>query len=234
MTVTESRRASRARVSKGQDRQALARRERYLSRDSRDGLLGSLVTECQLPRAGRAVLVRRLDLSAMAAAGVWPQPITQAARRMMIDGALGGYKDDDRKFIAAAAAIARAAVIVPPPAFLSGDIGIDAITADMCRPLFVDPGQTPADDQFTLTVLDVARAARPSDEAVASAAEETARRLAEADADPAAMVLQTFDLVALMHHVLENAPGAHGRFRLADILSVGRVEAAPGDGNADQ
>ena len=229
MATTESTRARRSRVEKGQEKAALARRDRFLSRASRDGILTGIVTECPLPRAGMPVLVRRLDLSAMAAAGVWPQPITQAARRMMIDGALGGYRDDDRKFLAAACAIARAACIVPPPAFLSGDIEIGGITADMCKPLFVDAGTVPDDDQFVLVVLDVARGQTPE-----QAAEETARRMEEAAADPSMMVLQTFDLVAMMHHVLENAPGAHGRFRLADLLTVGRVETPSGNGDADK
>lgn len=223
--MAESRAAKQARVKRERERGAVA--DRYLSRGSRDGLLKELVTECPLPRAGRTVLVRRLDLSAMAAAGVWPSPITTSVRRLMIDGALGGYKDDDRRFVTTAAAVARAACIVPPPALLAGELTVGEITPDMCRPLFVEAD--PDEDQFILRVLDVTRGATPE-----QAATETARALADADADGAIMVLQTFDLVALMHHVLENAPGAHSRFRLADLLAVGSVAETPSDGGADK
>lgn len=223
--MAESKQARTTRRAKETERRAVS--QKYLVRGQRGALLGPLVTECVLPSAGVTLLVRRLDLSAMAAAGVWPGPITQAVRRLIIDGALGQYRDNDRQFLTTAVAIARAAAIVPPGGLADGSLAVEDIRPEQCRPLFVE--SDPADDQFVLRVVEVARGLTPE-----QAAESTARAMEEAAADESVLVLQTYDLVALMHHILENAPGARSRFRLADLRAVGGVAAQADDGQAHE
>jgi hypothetical protein len=201
--------------------------ERFLRRGRPGKLLGPLVKEFQLPMARDVLLVRRLDLASMAGAGVWPGPISQAVRRMIIDGPVAPYQADEKRFTETAMAVARAACIVPPPALLDGAITIDGIEPDACRPLFVEVD--PADDQYILKALTVTKGATPE-----AAAEETARQVQEAETAGNVMVFQPFDLVALMRHVIESAPGADGRFRLGGLLGLAGVAGETGDGDVDQ
>lgn len=222
--AVESKQARATRQAKEQARGAVS--DRYLRRGKPGALLGPLVKEFTLPRGGETLLVRRLDLAGMARAGVWPGPITQAVRRMIIDGPVTPYQADAKAFTTTAIAVAKAACIVPPPALLEGAITASEILPEHCRPLFVDVD--PADDQFVIVALDVTRGATPE-----AAADETARQVVDAEAQGCVMVFQPFDLVALMHHIMEQAPGADGRFRLGALLGLGRAPAGAGNGDAD-
>lgn len=218
--TTES---TKARTTRREKEQARARvNTRYLRRGREGRLLGPLVKEFTLPMGRETLLVRRLDLAAMAGAGVWPGPITQAVRRMVIDGPVAPYQADEKRFTETAHAIARAACIVPPPMLLDGAITVDQIEPEHCKPLFVDAD--PDDDQYILRALTVTKGASPE-----QAAEETARQVRDAEEAGNVIVVQPFDLVALMKHVIESAPGADGRFRLVRALGVGSMGPVEGD-----
>lgn len=223
--AVESKQARATRQAKEQTRGAVS--DRYLRRGQPGRLLGPLVKEFTLPRAGVTLLVRRLDLASMARAGVWQGPITAAVRRLIIDGPVAPYQADAKSFTATAIAVAKAACIVPPPALLEGAIAVAEIQPEHCRPLFVDAD--PDADQFTIQALDVTKGATPE-----GAADETARQIQAAEEAGSVMVFQPFDLVALMHHIIEQAPGADGRFRLASLLGVGGAPTASVNGHADE
>lgn len=220
---TESTKARTARREKEVQRSAAS--ERYLRRGRPGRLLGPLVKEFRLPRGQETLLVRRLDLASMAAAGVWGGTISQAVRKMIIDGPVAPYQADDKRFTEVAHAVARAAVIVPPPMLLDGTIGVNEIEQEHCKPLFV--ATDPDDDQYILKVLTVTKGASPE-----QAAEETARQVRDAEEAGNVIVIQPYDLVVLMSHVIENAPGADGRFRLASLLGLGSVVSVEGDEKA--
>lgn len=224
--AVEGKQARATRQAKEQARGAVS--DRYLRRGQPGRLLGPLVKEFTLPRGNVTLLVRRLDLASMARAGVWQTgAITAAVRRLIIDGPVAPYQADAKAFTATAIAVAKAACIVPPPALLEGAIAVADIQPEHCRPLFVDAD--PGADQFTIAVLDVTKGVTPEE-----AANETARQVMEAEEAGSVMVFQPFDLVALMHHIIEQAPGADGRFRLASLLGVGGTPTASVNGHADE
>lgn len=209
--AVESKQARATRQAKEQTRGAAS--DKYLRRGKPGALLGPLVTEYDFPKNAplakrETILVRRLDLASMVKAGVWPtMAITQAVRKMMVDGPQPQYQADPKAFVEVAHAVARAACIVPPPALLEGAITVGEIQPEHCRPLFVDAD--PDDDQYILKSLDVTKGVTPE-----VAAEETARQVAEAEAAGNVMIFQPVDLAYLMKHIVEQAPGMDGRFRL--------------------
>ena len=112
---------------------------------------GPVVFETVLPEAGTVALIRRVDILRCIRRGVWPEPITMAARRLHTDGVIDWINDEARyeDNVRTTVAIAREALIVPPPELVAGDIEVKDITNEQCKPLIVDAD--PDDDQFVLT-----------------------------------------------------------------------------------
>lgn len=147
-----------------------SKRERRVIKPSRRGDFGTranlltgqgpVVVELpRLPMAGLQLLMRRVDLLSLAASGRWPQPISARVAKIVAEGVGGqagrAVQSDDAaadlvRLQEAAAAIARASIIVPPDEFLDGEIDAEDITREMCRPLFVTPGEAPDGDQLIL------------------------------------------------------------------------------------
>lgn len=165
--VTESKAAK-------QSRQAAERERRsrwFLQKKNFLDSQGPLVVELELISPDRysdtidqVLLMRRVDLEALARSEQWPQPITSSVRKFMRNG---GRPSDDMladgeidNTMAMCAAITRACIIVPPPAFVAAEIDAADITADMCKPLFVE--EDPDEDQVILLAPGAGFEARPS------------------------------------------------------------------------
>ena len=96
-------------------------------------------------------LVKRPNLLTMIGAGVLPEPITAMVRQLMLYGPQAVETDHSRaQYEEMILALMRATVIVPPAAVEDGSLAVADITPDMCRPLFVAPGEVPAEDQYVL------------------------------------------------------------------------------------
>lgn len=198
---TESAAARQARVKRG-----------YATAQSIRAIQGPVVREGQAPISGETFLMRRIDLARLIGTGVWPEPITTAVRKLMVDGG-GQWISDAEKIernLKASAAIARAIVIVPPQPLIDGDITVDQITADQCKPLFVE--SDPDEDQLILVA--------PGDP--------------EPPADDKVVRLHPWDLSWIATNALAWVPGAMSSFRQRPEGVVAGVGEAEGDGATDQ
>lgn len=163
-----------------------------------------------MPVSGEVVLMRRIDLARVIGAGQWPEPITSAVRRLMVDGGGDWARDTEliEKNLGAAAALARAAIIVPPPALIAGDITVDDITADMCKPLFVE--ENPDPDQLILV--------EPGDP----------------DPPENGVRVHPFDLSWIATRALILAPGAMAAFRGGSGRALASLDEETEDGAPDE
>lgn len=153
-------------------------------------------------------LVKRPNLLTMLGAGVLPEPITAMVRQLMLYGPQAVETDHSREqYEEMILALMRATVIIPPAEVEDGTLAVEDITADMCRPLFVAPGETPADDQFVL-VGPLYDAADPGD----------------ADPESAFQVYQV-DLTSFLMQLMLARQGAANHFRRSREEQTDAVEA---------
>lgn len=152
--VTESKAAAQSRREVEAARRAkwYMRKETFL--DSQGGAVIEfpLMDPNQIDTIDLFLLLQRVDLVKLVRSDNWPQPLTAAVRRLMMNGGRPTEdmlaEDKIEETMAVCVAITKASVIVPPPAFLSGEIEVSDITEDMCKPLFVD--ENPDEDQVVL------------------------------------------------------------------------------------
>lgn len=218
--MAESTRARNSRAAKqaraGAEGKALAKESRWASRRSLADSQGPLVIEAILPEAELALLVRRPNLLAMLNAGIFVEPITSMVRQMMLFGPSQVETDHGReKFEDTGLALMRATVIVPPPELLAGEVDVAGITREMCKPLFVAPGETPDADQMILV----------------PASDETP------DPDGLTCRFQGRDITFFVFQMLEARSGAAARFRPAGQVEADAVAAGgemEGDGGVGE
>ena len=223
--TTESKKAQDSRRAK--DARYAAMQQKYATRDSMLATQGSNVFSVTVPQSMREFLVRRLSLFQMIGAEHWGNPLTEEVRKIMIRSNRRSAANSARwdKYEQAARALVRAAVIIPPEPLLREEIQVEEITADMCRPLYVDVGETPDDDQIVLLpeleyqALDdrsiVIRSMKRKSAEVKSELAEIEARLEVS----AALAFQ--DLAALAGVVVESGPGSLNRFRPIEIHALG-------------
>ena len=162
--------------------------QKYATRKSMLDTQGSRVTEVVLRGSGRTFIVRRVSLFGFLQAGLWPKPITQKVRRMMIVGniAAANESEDLEDYLVAARALAKEAVIVPPEEFLLGEITVAQIIPETCKPLYVDVD--PDEDQVCLlpedefVLLSLMASGRLSPEAVVVEPDDYRQMLAKGEA----------------------------------------------------
>jgi len=226
---TQSTRARRGRAEKQEADAALSR---YASRASLRGSQGPLVLEVECYRADRVFLVRRLNLMQLVNSGVFPRPITAEVRRIILQGVVFAMQDNRQwaDYVAACMRLCVEAVIVPPPELVAGEITVEEITSDMYRPLFVEAGTEPADDQYVLVAWDDYQ--RAAEEAIrlrrlvrsGKADDEDREALAEQERFiEQSLALHFDDLAAIAGALTLRGPGAVGRFRDQPRAAVGSV-----------
>lgn len=194
----------------------MAKEVRWASRKSLADSQGPLVIEATLPDAELAILVRRPNLLAMLNAGIFVEPITSMVRQMMLFGPGQVETDHGReKFEDTGLALMRATVIVPPPELLAGEVDVAGITREMCKPLFVAPGETPDADQMILV----------------PASDETP------DPDGQTCRFQSRDITWFVIQMLEARSGAAAKFRATGSVEADAVApggAVEGDGGVGE
>ncbi|MCC6618782.1 MAG: hypothetical protein IT341_07050 [Chloroflexi bacterium] len=232
MPTAKPSQSTRARRGRAEKQQAAAALSKYASRASLRGSQGPPVLEVECYRADRVFLVRRLNLMQLVNSGVFPRPITAEVRRIILQGVVFAMQDNRQwsDYVTACMRLAVEAVIVPPPELEAGDVAVDEITSDLCRPLFVEAGTTPDADQYALVVWDDYK--RVQEEAIklrrlarsGKADDEDREALAEKERYlEDSMALHFDDLAAIAGALTLRGPGAVGRFRDQPGAAVGPV-----------
>lgn len=163
------------------------------------------------------LLMRRPNLLTMVGAGVLPEPITAMVRQLMLYGPAAVETDHSRElYDEMILGLMRATIIVPPAGVEGGELAVEDITADQCRPLFVAPGEAPDDDQFVLV--------GPTWDAGAPG---------EVDPETAFQMFQV-DLASFLMQLMVARQGAAAHFRRpsteqADAMAPGVEVAGGGD-----
>lgn len=183
---------------------------------NRDGFLrrqGPRVIPVELAELGATVLMRRIDLLALAQAGETFEPVKSTLLRLLHDGkvvptsGILGLADT----LKTAAAVARVACVVPPQEMLDGDVDEFTVDPNSLKPLFVD--KDPDADQVVLANYGVDA---DSGQIVADGGDESGW-------------LHPNDLIRILASAYQFGPGALGdRFRgaaearaLATVAEVG-------------
>ena len=228
MTKTRQSESSKASNSRGKkDQRYAAMQQKFATKKSLVATQGSPVFTITVPQSMREFLVRRLSLFQLIGAEHWGTPLTEEVRKIMVRSNRRSAANSARwdKYEKAARALVRSGVIIPPEALLKEEIVVEEITSDMCRPLFVDEGEAPDDDQIVLMseieyqALDdrslVIRGMKRKSAEVKAELSEIEARLEVS----AALTFQ--DLAALAGVIVESGPGSLNRFRPIEIHALG-------------
>lgn len=120
---------------------------------------GPSVIICWLPRAGTNILLRRVDLLSLVAAGELPAPLSERVAGMI---RAGGVADEQLTYerlaetVQAMRSIAVSCAIAPPAEFLEDeDVSSQDIDGASCLPLFVMPGEPAGEGQVDVSILAV-------------------------------------------------------------------------------
>jgi hypothetical protein len=201
----KARQARKARAEKAAvEAQAMKREVRFATRQSLAESQGPLVVPIAMELAQTVLLARRPNMLTLLNSGMFIEPISGMVRMLFLFGPAQVETDLGReKFEDTVLALMRATVIVPPPELLAGELEVAGITRDMCRPLFVAPGETPTEDQMVLV-------GAGDDETVG---DDVCR-------------FQARDVTYFAYQLLEARSGAAARFRPAGPVAANAV--APG------
>lgn len=174
---------------------------------------GPKVIPVELKELGATVLVRRIDMLAMAQSGANFEPVKSTLLRIIHDGGIGTDMLDSGSGLVdtlkTATAVAKVSCVVPPEDFMSGAVDEYGIDARSLKPLFVD--SDPDDDQVVLANYTVDK--------------ETGKVEAQGGTDFG--YLHPNDLIRILASAYEFGPGAlGGRFRgAAEARALGALAA---------